>query len=391
MRKFFVIPVVFALGWVLAWQYFQSSSQTETAQLSNTPEIVNQQPIVKNQPEASRPLPMPKAVVPSEAQITKEQLVNNQFEVAMSRYSEMQSTLAEDELVEQRKLILSRARALINTGQMVPARRLLSLYLANEIYSVDGLELLTLIDIDEKKYLPAIETLYKARAHAHTQDKITHLTYSIRSAVSQYKTELFNRKDHLAMLELYQRLVELEPEHTQHYIGLAEAYLALGNMSDARSALDLTLHDPTLSGQANEMILMIDQRNSVDETGDIEIPLTLKGNQFLLEAVFDNEQAAILLLDTGASLSIISPQLLNSLSYDYRHTGRTGWFNTANGRVQAPIVRIDSISLGGQSVNSIEVGVLDLSSQHFDGLLGMNFLQHFEFFIDQQNKSLRLR
>ena len=135
MRKFIIIPVVFILGWMLAWSYFQWSMQPAATQVSKAPvAAVKQTPTVQSSPTANRQLPASEAVVASEAQITKEQLVNNQFEAAVSRYSTMQAQLTEDELAEHRKLILSRARALINAGKMIEARRLPSLFLENEIY-----------------------------------------------------------------------------------------------------------------------------------------------------------------------------------------------------------------------------------------------------------------
>jgi predicted aspartyl protease len=75
----------------------------------------------------------------------------------------------------------------------------------------------------------------------------------------------------------------------------------------------------------------------------------------------------------------------------YHDTGRTGVFSTANGLVQAPVYKLDSLSVGDWHVNHLEIGVLDLDSRSdVDGLLGMNFLNHFQFFIDQNKAVLRL-
>ena len=42
-------------------------------------------------------------------------------------------------------------------------------------------------------------------------------------------------------------------------------------------------------------------------------------------------------------------------------------------------------------VENIEVGVIsELDGAPFDGLLGMNYLRHFEFFIDQNERTLQL-
>jgi clan AA aspartic protease (TIGR02281 family) len=105
----------------------------------------------------------------------------------------------------------------------------------------------------------------------------------------------------------------------------------------------------------------------------------------------NNAQNAILLLDTGASLSIISPELLRMLGTPYQSTGRTAWFSTAGGRIKAPVITLDSLALDGVFVENIEVGVIgEFDSNPFDGLLGMNFLRHFEFFIDQNERKLQL-
>ena len=98
-----------------------------------------------------------------------------------------------------------------------------------------------------------------------------------------------------------------------------------------------------------------------------------------------------MLIDTGASLTIFTPAVLEQRGIRYQDTGRTGVFNTANGPVEAPVYTLDSLTVGDWQVNNIEIGVLDLGgSSGVDGLLGMNFLNHFQFFIDQNEDLLRL-
>ena len=70
-----------------------------------------------------------------------------------------------------------------------------------------------------------------------------------------------------------------------------------------------------------------------------------------------------------------------------------GRFSTANGEVDAPLVGIQSLTVGGQVVSPITVGGIALSrhAAPVDGLLGMNFLQNFEFSLDQQRSVLELK
>jgi clan AA aspartic protease (TIGR02281 family) len=114
------------------------------------------------------------------------------------------------------------------------------------------------------------------------------------------------------------------------------------------------------------------------------------GSHFLVDVRLGSAQQARLLIDTGASLTMLTPDMLQRRGVVAHATGKTGVFNTANGRVRAPIYRLDSLSVGDWEVSNLDVGVLELDDAQFDGLLGMNFLRHFRFFIDQNAALLRL-
>jgi clan AA aspartic protease (TIGR02281 family) len=107
-------------------------------------------------------------------------------------------------------------------------------------------------------------------------------------------------------------------------------------------------------------------------------------------ASLDGQREVRLLIDTGASFTVIAPAVLEGLGYVLG--GRTGRFSTANGQVDAPLVGIQSLTVGEQLVSPITVGAIALSGRagSFDGLLGMNFLQKFEFSLDQQRSVLEL-
>jgi clan AA aspartic protease (TIGR02281 family) len=126
-------------------------------------------------------------------------------------------------------------------------------------------------------------------------------------------------------------------------------------------------------------------------TGIIGIPLHRSGNHFIVDASPGRGRKVRLLIDTGASVTILTPDVLEHPGIRYQDTGRTRVFNTANGTVQAPVYILDSLTVGDWEVNQLEVGVLDLSGgPDINGLLGMNFLRHFQFFIDQNKALLQL-
>jgi clan AA aspartic protease (TIGR02281 family) len=320
-----------------------------------------------------------------------ERLQRGEFEVVLEQYPVLQSQLSESDSIKHRRIIVDHARSLVESGQPVNAYALLRLYLNYEYRDISGLLLMAEIYQDTDKEMEAIEVLFQAKSYAYTPELIEQTDNAIRSAVKNYNTQLLARKDYIARLNLYKRLTELEPEYSLHFIRLAETYLALGNVVDARKALALTEHDSSVLELANDINRRIEMDMAADKHYATEVSLRALGNQFLVDALLNNAQNAVLLLDTGASLSIISPKLLRRLGIPYKSAGRTAWFSTAGGRIRAPIITLDSLALEGLVVENIDVGVIgEFDNNQFDGLLGMNFLRHFEFFIDQNDRKLQL-
>jgi clan AA aspartic protease (TIGR02281 family) len=223
------------------------------------------------------------------------------------------------------------------------------------------------------------------------------LTRRIRVQAGGEARALRERDDQHGLLEFYRHLTQLEPDHAEYFIGLAGAQLALGDMDAALRSLQLVAHDPAYAAQVAPMLAQLQHGSAsgreaaavpVEVTG---IPLQRHGNHFLVEARPGRGHGLSLLIDTGASMTILTPAALQRRDIRYTDTGRSGVFNTANGRVRAPIYRIDTLSVDGWEVTRLDVGVLDLGDRtDIDGLLGMNFLQHFQFFIDQNHSLLRL-
>jgi len=323
--------------------------------------------------------------------ITLEHLRRGEFEAVMAQYPGIQSKLSKSDAIKLKKIIIDHVQSLRKSGQSTIAHALLTLYLKYEYRDVLALLLMAKIHQDAGNEMEAIEVLFKAISYAHTPELINQTVKSVRSAVKNYNTQLLIQKDYIAQLNLYKRLTELEPEYALHFIGLAESYLSLGNEFDARKALDLTLHDSSVLDKRNDILRRIEINMEPDRHYAAEVSLQALGNQFLVDVLLNNSQNAVLLLDTGASLSIISTELLAVLGIPYQRTVRTAWFSTAGGRIKAPIIKLKSLAVDGVVVENIEAGVIgEIDNKKFDGLLGMNFLRHFEFYIDQNKHKLQL-
>ena len=88
------------------------------------------------------------------------------------------------------------------------------------------------------------------------------------------------------------------------------------------------------------------------------------------------------IVDTGATVSLIPPQRLLDLGYDLTNAERK-ISETVNGEVSILFVPVTRMIALGKSVENIIVSCLDpnkdiLESSKRRGLLGMNFLQQFD-------------
>ena len=393
MRRILELVTVFLLGAVLTF-YIVESKNNHPAPADNL--ITKLEPAELATPAPrSQSISKPASVAPSavpDGHLASAQhyLAQGHIELFLQSLDKHRADGGGQGLQDYRETFLQALQQLKNNKQFRTAIDWLTAYLQSEYDDVVALQALADFHYLQKNYLAAIDTLYKAKSYAHETDKIAQISASQRAIISEYAAQLQNRNDNLGLLDLYQRLVSEEPEYGDNYIGLAQAYLALGNDADAHRSLNIIAYDPEASAKAQQLLTVIENRANKAATDAEPIQLQRHGNNLLTEVSFNNSPSGRLLLDTGASLTVITPQLLQNLGLDYNHPQRKAWFNTANGVVEAPIFIIDRVSVGSQIVDELEVAVMDLDSQNISGLLGMNFLQHFRFSIDQHNNVLYL-
>jgi clan AA aspartic protease (TIGR02281 family) len=86
------------------------------------------------------------------------------------------------------------------------------------------------------------------------------------------------------------------------------------------------------------------------------------------------------LLDTGASYTMISPELAKRLGLNEQKPSKTMTIVTANGQVDVPMYRLKTLKLGHLTAHNVDVLVQPLDkSLGFEGLLGMNALKDFSW------------
>ena len=121
------------------------------------------------------------------------------------------------------------------------------------------------------------------------------------------------------------------------------------------------------------------------------IPFEKQGQVVIVEATLNKKTAVKFVVDTGASYTMISSAVAKELDIDTEQNPKTAPFQTANGIIQAPLVNLESIAVGGIEILNLTAAVHDaIPDAKVAGLLGLNFLSNFRIDIDTQKGVLHL-
>lgn len=293
---------------------------------------------------------------------------------------------------EINQLINTTASRLIRHGQYLQAKNLLERYYAKFNTGLQGLIILARSLAGTEEYWQQIATLLQAQLLADTPVEEERISSLLKKAVDGY-SEVLVAENRWGDLDLfYQQLISKQPENPHHYLQLALLRMRVGDPDGALDPLSRIENDPLLGEQVQQMMAKI-QRNSELVATRAEVPLVVRGSryglQYIVKARLDNYRDLNLLIDTGAVITVIEPRLLAELGYDL--DGEVQYFSTANGTIQAPMVELQDLSIGSVAVKELSVAAVNLSmAGEIDGLLGMNFLRHYQFRIDQHGKVLHL-
>ncbi len=123
-------------------------------------------------------------------------------------------------------------------------------------------------------------------------------------------------------------------------------------------------------------------RSLADGRQEIVIPVSLDGHYYLNGAV--KGVPLRFMIDTGASYVSVGAEFARSAGLP---DGIPGYFSTANGSVEGRVVRDQTVKADVFELSGLTVAVMPAHSG--EGLLGQNFLRHFD--VSQAEGTLRLR
>ena len=97
-------------------------------------------------------------------------------------------------------------------------------------------------------------------------------------------------------------------------------------------------------------------------------------------------------LDTAASNTTISPKVATALGYNLSEPKDEVEIITGGGIISAKIITVRKLTAVGEIIENIDVSCHDLPENSIvDGVLGMNFLEHFDIHISFSTGTIEFR
>jgi clan AA aspartic protease (TIGR02281 family) len=109
------------------------------------------------------------------------------------------------------------------------------------------------------------------------------------------------------------------------------------------------------------------------------IPVEPGATSLRVMVELNDRVSAPFIIDTGASDVTIPRGVANELGLQTGPDSVTMQYRTANGIIEAPVVTLDAVSLGGARVENVPASVSDSLAI---GLLGLTYFNHFHYQID---------
>jgi clan AA aspartic protease (TIGR02281 family) len=202
--------------------------------------------------------------------------------------------------------------------------------------------------------------------------------------------ELFQTGHYRWALEKFVEAVDQAPRDPQRRFYLAETYRQLGEGQAAAQAYRQIMQLAPASAQATAA------RQVLESLGEparlvVQIPVQTRGTLVLVPAQVNGKALGYFILDTGATYITISRMAADTLQV--RGGGGQVHLSTASGVIQAPLVLLDEVDVGGAVSRNVTAVVHDLPNAPpaIVGLLGLSFLERFRVSLDLTSKVLVLQ
>ena len=278
------------------------------------------------------------------------------------------------------------ALLLLNSGQY---QALLQEYQNNRlVYALNEAQLRVLMNglIELGLYQEALTFLNDLLERASYQEEERYEAYMAK-VVAEIDDVLSQSFQWQRLSDMYAWLVSVQPSYIPYVLRFVHWLIETNRYQQASSQLVSARNDLRYAREVERLEDLIAERESFQSSGVQRVPLERVGKQFVVELEFEYGESARLLIDTGASLSVIKESELSRLALS-RLDREAVTMQTANGSLEAEKLTAPSVSLGGRVMTDVDVVTTPLRDFAYDGLLGMSVLGRLKFYIDQEQSAL---
>lgn len=246
-------------------------------------------------------------------------------------------------------------------------------------------------------YISALESLYSAQQSAINAERLEMFQAEI-DVLLDYVRRLYFSENSLMPINTFTSVMNLanekQPNNVDVLVSLVRHHILVGEYGLAENFIGRVPPDIDNLVTIDQLSSRLTKTIAANRNTDQGIPLTKLGNHFIVEVKFNQEHTINLMLDTGASRTVLSPEamrVLRRMSEGVTDLRISGHAETANGFAFTKLYQTDLLSVSDFHIDNALVLVMNLSeNQQFDGLLGMDFLSRFQFRIDYQQNKLHL-
>ena len=330
--------------------------------------------------------------------IANDSIVIKQFEESLQENSKeavaiyQQEVRAGSELTQRmRNRLIARIVRLIRLQQYQNAQQLISTYLDANAYDAEVLVLQAQLYNIVGRHLEALSNAYDAKIYGDQSIGEDAVDQLIGKILGEYEKQLIEKQEWQALVSLYSLVVDKDySEHQSlYYYKLAQAQFKLGDYHTALANLSQIIGHPLWNRKALYFQNTIEKFIAGD--GIVAIPVNrIDPHKFLVVATINDTIEAELLIDTGASLSVLRENFVEEVELPIKDEEPLT-LTTVSDTVEARTIKLDSFGINEVQFADMTIGVTEMPDDFLpDGLLGMDYLSQFEFNLDQDALTLYL-
>ena len=215
--------------------------------------------------------------------------------------------------------------------------------------------------------------------------KTSELKTNLINTTQKYTTLLKKSNKQDELISFLQAQIDYGLNMPFFSITLAKEYLSLQQYTLAIKLLKEIEFDEQYGEEAKEILNKIKNGEITKEEYQYKLPLTKIGEHFTVEVIAEDTPLT-LLLDTGASLTMVNEDKINSLTI----LNDNLTLKTAGGDISAELHMAETFKIGEIELKKFKITTSSFKQEKADGLLGMNFFKLFKFKIDQEEGILYL-